>query len=368
MSFWLQQPVLTNQLLAKQILLPDQLLEKTVTLINDCKLKLEYRAYTEIDTSLEHVAYNFISENYISSDSSRLLYSKELIQYFLRDSILVFFTPNGKPDSHVGLIVGKKKMIYIENKPYAMIDVNFLCLVKKLRKLNLAPYLIAVLTKLSVEKLNISLAYYTISARINSPCFGKKQMYHRPVNIAHLVKSGFFKVSIPNFEHIYNNFPNTKLATYLYNVEAPTDDLIENIENHIITYNKKMYSIYEIPSVKEILTNKAFHSFAFYDNNKLTDFVTLFRLDSQMKQEATYKNGYIFIAAIQSNDIELIINSVAKICYEYNIVDTLTLSDIFPKEIYNKIKFTPGTGILNYYIFNMDMVTIENIKNGLVTI
>ena len=121
-------------------------------------------------------------------------------------------------------------------------------------------------------------------------------------------------------------------------------------------------------SVSEILKNKAFHSFAFYEDNKLTDFVTLFRLDSEMKQEGTYKNGYLFITAVQSNMVEIIMNSMAKICKENNIVDLLTLSDIFPKEIFSKIKFTPGTGILNYYIFNMDMITVENIKNGLVTI
>jgi hypothetical protein len=368
MSFWVQQPVLTNQILAKQILSPSQLLDKTDALINDCKIKLDYKGYTEIDDGLLNTAYEFISENYISSDSSRLVYSKELVQYFFKDSILVFFTPKGQLDKYVGLIVGKRKTIYIENTPYAMIDVNFLCLVKKLRKLKLAPYLIAVLTKLSVEKLNISLAYYTISARINSPCFGKKQMYHRPVNIAHLVNSGFFKVSIPNYELIYNNFSNTKTAKYLHNIELPDKDLIENIETLLLNINTKTYNIYETVSVYNILVNKAFHSFAFYEDNKLTDFITLFRLDSQMKQEATYKNGYLYITAIQTQSLETIINSVAKICKENDIVDVLTLSDIFPKEYYSKIKFTPGTGILNYYIFNMDMITVENTKNGLVTI
>ena len=368
MSFWIQQPVLTNQVLAKQILPPKQLLEKTDTLINNANVKLDYKVFTEIDDNLLNTAYDFILDNYMSSESSRLVYSKELIKYFLKNSILILFTPKGQTDKYVGLVVGKRKTVYIENAPYIMIDVNFLCLVKKLRKLNLAPYLIAVLTKFSVEKLNISLAYYTISARINSPCFGKKQMYHRPVNIAHLANSGFFKVSVPNYERIYNNFSNTKTAKYLHNIDLPSKDLVENIETLLLNYNIKTYKVYENLSVTDILTNKAFHSFAFYENNKLTDFVTLFRLDSQMKQDTTYKNGYLFITAIQYNTLDTIIDSVAKICKEDNIVDVLTLSDIFPKEIYSKIKFTPGTGILNYYIFNMDMITVENSNNGLVTI
>jgi hypothetical protein len=139
---------------------------------------------------------------------------------------------------------GKKKRIQIEQTEFSMIDVNFLCLKKKLRNLNLAPYMIAVLTKESVERLNISLAYYTISARINSPCFGKKQMYHRPISISHLVKSGFLKVSIPNFERIYNTFSDTLEPLYLNGI-IPNKELLENLDEFISAYNKKTYSIYD---------------------------------------------------------------------------------------------------------------------------
>ena len=51
--------------------------------------------------------------------------------------------------------------------------------------------------------------------------------------------------------------------------------------------------------------------------------------------------------------------------------DLITLTDIFPiktKEDYLKMKFIEGSGSLNYYVFNMNVNKIDNMKNGLVTI
>jgi hypothetical protein len=109
----------------------------------------------------------------------------------------------------------------------------------------------------------------------------------------------------------------------------------------------------------------------FWGEDTISDFVSIFRLDSQVKSGETYKNGYIFIMALKSQDpnhIEKIFNSLTKVCHDNKIVDMLTLSDMFNIETYNQIKFTPGTGILNYYIFNMDMISVQNARNGLVTV
>jgi len=368
MSFWVKQPLNINDTSAKQILDGIQLLEKTNTIIKESKSKLDYTVAT-LDENTLNTAFDFINEHYSTSDSSRLLYSKQLLRYFLHDSLLIFFQPIGKSDI-VGLIVGKKKLIQIEQQEFSVIDVNFLCLKKKLRNISLAPFMIAVLTKESLTRLNISLAHYTISARINSPCFGKKQLYHRPINIAHLVNSGFFKVSIPNFERIYNTFTNTTEPLYLNDI-IPNKELINNLDEIISLYNKKTYKIFDIKSIGSVLENPMFHSFAFWEQDTVCDFISIFRLDSQAKTGDTYKNGYLYIVALKSQEpehIEKIFNSVAKYCYEHKIVDMLTLSDLFPNTIYNQIKFTPGTGILNYYVFNMDMICIENSKNGLITI
>lgn len=372
MSFWVKQPLHINDTQAKQILPAETLLEKINISLSESKSKLEYQVFTELDDQQLNTIISFINENYVSSDTTKLIYSKSLLQYFLKESLVLLFNPQGQSNKLVGLIVGKKKRIQVKDQEFNMIDVNFLCLIKKLRNLSLAPYLIASLTKESVQRFSISLAYYTISARINSPCFGKKQMYHRPINIAHLVNSGFIKVSIPTFERIYNVFDNCNEPIYLHNVDNPSKELIANLDDFIQSYNKKTYNIYDIKSIKDTIVNPSFHSFVFWDVDVISDFISIYRLDTQSnKTDAFYKNGYLFIVALKSDSadhLECVMNSVAKFCHENKIVDMLTLTDMFQTEVYSKIKFTVGTGLLNYYVFNMDMVNILNHENGLVTI
>ena len=271
-----------------------------------------------------------------------------------------------------GLIIGKRKKVTIENTSRDMVDVNFLCLQKRLRTLHLAPYLIGVLTKETVQILNISLAYYTIGTTINSPCFAKKQMYHRPINIHQLVKGGFFKVPVSEYEKIYNDFPTDLTPTYVDYKELLSHDLLTKLTNLVGKYSNSTYKIYDEKYLPDILSSSAFHNFIFYEKDTPVDFVSFFKIESyNHKLAESYKNGYLFIVALKSQDpshLKNIFNSISRYCLQNNILDVLTLTDIFVNTVYSKIHFIPGTGLLNYYMFNMDMIPIENNKNGLVTI
>jgi len=369
MSFWSIQPlkIVTNS--AQPILSSDQLLLQIETELAKSKHKLDYTTFQSFDDKLIETALTFINENYVSSETSKLIYDAALLKYFLIDSILIFFYPKGKTDTIVGLIIGKRKRITIENNTHDMVDVNFLCLQKRLRNLHLAPYLIGVLTKETVLKLNISLAYYTIAAHINSPCFAKKQMYHRPINITQLVKGGFFKVPVSEYEKIYNDFQTEK--TPVYN-EYVTHELQQKLTKLINNYSKQTYKIYDDKSILDMLSSPAFHNFTFYEYDEPVDFVSFFKIESyNNKLDASYKNGYLFVVALKSQEpthLKAIFDSIARYCLQNNILDVLTLTDIFVNTVYSKMQFIPGTGILNYYMFNMDMIPIENSKNGLVTI
>ena len=366
MSFWSSQPLKINSTNIKQILPASQLLEKINRELDDSRIKLDYTVIDTFSDQIIHAALDFINENYVGSSTSKLLYSAQLLKYFLLDALLILFHPKGQ-QKIVGIIIGKRKKLQMEDQEFSLIDVNFLCLIKKLRNLHLAPFLIGVLTKETVTRLNVSLAYYTIGARINSPCFGKKQMYHRPIHINQLVKGGFFKSSVN--QKIYTDFLKTDTPTYI-NGSEQLPEVVEKLDKLIINYCKTTYSVFDYKSTKEVLSNAAFHNFIFNINDP-TDFISLYRLDSLNKNGEFYKNGYLFIIALKSNElqhIQQVFDAVAKYCYENSILDVLTLSDIFPNNIYNTLKFIPGTGLLNYYIYNMDMMPIENSKNGLVTI
>ena len=241
--------------------------------------------------------------------------------------------------------------------------------------MHLAPYMIGVLTRESVVQLGISVAYYTIGETIKSPSFGKKQMYHRPVNINNLVMGGFFNVPVKQYERLYNTFGSLRKVKYSSGIDNP--DLAKLLEGKLADYYKKTYSVYDYKdasAISNILMSTAFHNFEFYgDNEELTDFISLYRLDSHNQTNGRYyKNGYLFLIYLSSDDpkyIYGIMEAIVAHCLKNNVVDVITLTDIFQVDNYHtQLKFMPGSGFLSYYIFNMNMISVKNTKNGLITI
>jgi hypothetical protein len=375
MSFWKEQPVSVGDTVS-QILSAEDLLAKINTEIDAAKIKLEYKTFfgDKIENGFRDTILEFINSNYLCSKNIMLHYDTALFSYYLKDTLVIQFHPKDNPDKIVGIIIGKKKNLHIDEQVVNVIEVNFLCLNSKLRSMHLAPYMIGVLTRESVIQLNISVAYYTICETIKSPSFGKKKIFCRPININNLVKVRLWDINVKESERLYNRFGMLRPVKYSSGIANP--DLAKDLEVKLLDYNKKTYRVYDNKDeayISNILTSSAFHNFEFYDNNTLTDFISLYRLDSRNKANGlSFKNGYIFLIYLSSNDpahIQSIIETIAAYCLKNNIIDIITMADILPVSNYQtQLKFISGDELLSYYIFNMNMVTIENTKNALVTI
>ena len=397
MSFWQSQPVKVSNDNIKQILSHTELLDKINGDIEKCKIKLDYNSYKGDDllsaplTELRSNILKFINNNYVNSDNLCLIYSDELFSYYLHDSIVIQFYPKGSPEKIIGIIIGKKKKLFLGTKdePSDIIEVDFLCLLEKLRSMHLAPYMIGVLTKETVLQFNIATAYYTISDSIKSVSFGKKQLFHKPIQVENLMLANFFTdATVKNdkvkYERFFNSYRKVRKLTYINNEQNPSEELIAKIHDLVFEYSKKTYDIFDYKSkesIKMILKNKTFHNFLFYKDDVLIDYVCIYRLDSHNKiNKYFYKNGYIYILGLKNTDLEYIndiMDSISGYCYDIKrnemieTIDMITLTDIFPinqTEDYTKMKFLGGSGSLSYYIFNMNVHPIINKKNGLVTL
>ena len=109
-----------------------------------------------------------------------------------------------------------------------------------------------------------------------------------------------------------------------------------------------------------IFKNPYFHNFLFYENNILTDFICIYRLDTQNKTvQRAYKNGFIYLLFFDKYNmdyINTIMDSISAFVYDKNneIFDIISVSDIFPSKIiedYKRINFLKSTMPLNYYFF-----------------
>jgi len=372
MSFWKTQPVnVIETSTHKQILSEEDLLTKIAADLEASKIKLDYTVYQTFTEKVISETLDFINNNYVGSETSQLIYSRPLLEYYLKDGLLIHFHAKGKTDKIVGSIIGKKRQLHLFNKTEQVIDVNFLCLIKNLRNLHLAPYLIGVLTKETVLRLNISLACYTIGADIKSPRFGSKSMYHRPVHLTNLMKEGFMPKPPPsNLERQFGPQKDTYPVTYLNNTRNGLD--IDKLNSIVVNYFLKTYDIFDYKSLEEIFSNPYFHTFIFGDPSNPSDILTFYRIDIlDPKTGGKYKNGYLYLNMVKSDEpshIKKLFDSAAKYCSTNDVLDMFTLTDIFKNMDYNKIHFVNGTGALNYYMFNMTIPKIDNHKNGLITI
>jgi hypothetical protein len=308
----------------------------------------------------------------------KLLYTEELLSYYMIDSLVIQFHPKGKPDTIAGIIIGKNTDLYIDGNIYNTVEVDFNCLTSKLRGMGLAAYMIGVLTRESIihyNERNICAAQHTVAKEIPTPSYGKKQIFHRPVNIRNLVRVGFLSEPVQPYVSVYNSF--TELLPVKYSCGSPNPELAKELEAKLYEYSKKTYTIFDkktYADISRILENKSFHNFEFRDGSgNLTDFINLYNIG--IYNDATnmaFKDGRIYVIYLSNNEPEhvyQIMETIAAYCHTENITDIFSICDILHMEDYHvKLKFIPGGGFLNYYMFNMNMTPIENHRNGLMTI
>lgn len=384
-SFWENKPLYIEDMSSfNQILTNSELLDKINQEIDSSRYQLDYKVYNNVDLTNSNKLDSiqaFINKNYITSTDSafKLVYSTELLKFCLHNSLLIEFSPKNKQDTVIGYIVGKKVDLRIKDKSLPCLEVNFLCLMPKLRSLGVSSYMINVLTRECVDRYNIGIAHYTIGTRINSPHFGEKQFYHRLLNIDNLNNAGFYasnedlnlhKRICNTFNYKYNY--NTKHSITYINNDDSNIELITHLYAKYLEYCEETYDIYEeidFNTFKSSFSNKEFHHFIIKDKStdKIKSYVCLFTLDTlNNDRNISYKCGYYYYMWFESkpqNSLEYIHEYI----FKNNIVDIISFSDIFSFDV-SGIKAIRGSSQLRYYLFNMGSQIIENKRNGLITI
>jgi len=371
--------------LGGQILTNDQLLESIVKDFNRSITFLYYKIYwTNDDVSrckMNNIT-RFINNHYITSNDLvyKLHYSTDLIKFYYDDpdAFIIEFSFYSNPELIVGYVIGKKEVIVINGgDPIEVLEANFLCILPKFRRRGLTASILNILIVESILAFNISVAHYTISSSIKSPYYGHKKVFHRPLNIPLLVKTKFFHkdTDVDLYKKFYNTFDPSHLKVEMVNGDSDKQ-LIGYLYTKYTEYCQKTYDIYELlPEEKfmKTFTYKSFYNFVVKDStNTIVAYLCMYRLDTRntdLYVNSNYRNGHLYYTFFNSNDQKDIINvleSVAKYVHTNRIFDMITFVDIFDFVSYSRI--VEGSGELKYYLFNYEINSIENHKNGLITI
>jgi hypothetical protein len=368
-------------------------LSKTIkTEIKNAKFQLDYET---VDTSNEFAINEisqFIRKNYGEKRNDHaLLYSTDLIRYFAQDCLTLCFYPKGKKQI-VGVIMGKRTNVRIKNNAtfheFLGIDVDFLCLVKPLRKLHISPYMINVLTISCIKKYQgqVKCAFYTSGKRLDAENFGEKCYYHRPIVFDNLLECFLLDESMDTktcrtvygtFSYVPRHFVNKEIVYFRGSCDKrmPIGDMVD-LQYKIENYANRMYHVYTVKTIQDLqhmFRNPAFHHFVFKRDGCITDYVCMFELQTAcLSNSQSCDNGYVYVMffeRLEDSYKASVLEKVCEICSTEGVFDMVTVLDMFDdSDEYRSSKLLKGTGALYFYMYNVNMSNVLPSKNGIVTI
>ncbi|CAG2171385.1 unnamed protein product [Oppiella nova] len=342
-----------------------------------------------LDINDEHTLkelYLLLNENYVEDDDNmfRFDYSPEFLHWALKP-------PNWQKEWHVGVRVQKSnKMvgfisaiparIKVYDKIIKMVEINFLCVHKKLRSKRMAPVLIREITR-RVNLTGIFQAVYTAGVFLPKPV-GTCRYWHRSINPKKLIEIKFSHLSrnmtLQRTVKLYKLPEDIKITGFR---KMQTKD-IKKVQKLLNAYLNR-FDLSPVLDYEEMV-----HWFTPKENvidsfvverpvaegkkgeTEIIGFASFYTLPSTVMHHPTYKSiraAYAFYS-VGSEDVSLhdLMQDVLIVAKNagYDVFNALDLMD--NKEFLEKLKFGIGDGNLQYYLFNWKCPPLTPEKIGLV--
>ncbi|GAM20892.1 hypothetical protein SAMD00019534_040670 [Acytostelium subglobosum LB1] len=322
--------------------------------------------------------YQLLNENYVEDDDNlfRFDYSVAFLKWALQP-------PHYLKDWHIGVRVksSKKLVGFISGIPATinvdtdivkMVEINFLCVHKKLREKRLAPVLIKEITRL-VNLQNIWQAAYTAGLVIPKPV-ASCRYFHRSLNPKKLVECNFSALpprctmSLLIQLNRVNEKPKSATIRPLTKEDVPSACAL------LMTYLSKF-------GVSPVMTEEEFwhwlrpqkdvvNCYVITDAaGKVTDMTSWYTLPSSVIGNAkhkTLKAAFSFYNVATSVPLIDLMADALHFAKKSDF-DVFNCLDIMDNATFLKdLKFQPGDGNLQYYLYNYSTPTKKPADIGLV--
>uniref|UniRef100_A0A0N4ZPN0 Glycylpeptide N-tetradecanoyltransferase n=1 Tax=Parastrongyloides trichosuri TaxID=131310 RepID=A0A0N4ZPN0_PARTI len=323
--------------------------------------------------------YVLLTENYVEDDDCmfRFDYGPKFLKWAL--------TPPGwlkKWHCGVRATSSKKLLAFITaipvhirtyDKTTKMVEINFLCVHKKLRSKRVAPVLIREITR-RVHLEGIFQAAFTAGIIIPKP-IAACRYWHRSLNPKKLIDVGFSH--LPRNSTIQRQIKLYKLPT-----SPKTQNIVPMEEKHMTSAFKLLSKYLEKFDLVPIYTEDDFrHFFAPIDNviysyvveddkGNVTDMCSFYNLPSTVVSHPKHKiikAAYSFYNVATTIPYQQLMND-ALIFAALNNFDVFNALNVMEnsEEILKDLKFGIGDGNLHYYLYNWKCPEIDSSKVGLV--
>jgi len=324
--------------------------------------------------------YTLLSENYVEDDDSmfRFDYSVGFLRWalkppeFLRHwhlGVRVKAKTNAKL---VGFITGIPANVQVYDRLVKMVEINFLCVHKKLRSKRLAPVLIKEITR-RVNKENIWQAVYTAGVVLPRP-ISECRYYHRSLNPKKLIDVGFShlgpRMTMARTIKLYK-VPDKPQLSGMREME-PRD--VPRVAELVIGYLKKfpLHPEFNAEEVGHWMLPRDGVIYSFVrdkGNGEVTDVCSFYSLPSTILGNDKYsllKAAYSYWNVATTVPLhELMLDAL--IYAKQRDFDVFNALNVMENEQFLKeLKFGIGDGFLQYYLYNWKCPKIEPTGMGLV--
>jgi glycylpeptide N-tetradecanoyltransferase len=323
--------------------------------------------------------YTLLSENYVEDDDNmfRFDYSVNFLHWALKP-------PGFLPFWHIGVRVTTNKKLVgfitaipadmkVYHQDVKMVEINFLCVHKRLREKRLAPVLIKEITR-RVNLQNIWQAVYTAGRVLPKP-IASCRYYHRSLNPKKLIDVGF--------SHLGHRMTIARTIKLYKLPDAPQSPGIRALAAGDVPSATRLLNTYLASfSIKQHFTEAEFaHWFlprpdvmnAYVVENpkthEITDLVSFYTLPSSIIGNPNYKTlkaAYSYYNVATSVPLVQLMRDAlvfAKKC-DFDVFNCLDIMD--NESFLNDLKFGKGDGNLQYYLYNWRCPAMEQPKVGLV--
>jgi glycylpeptide N-tetradecanoyltransferase len=312
--------------------------------------------------------YKLLSENYVEDDDAmfRFDYSAEFLEWALMSpGYLKEFhigvrtvTANATQKKLVGFISATPQHIRVHNHELPMVEVNYLCVHKKLRSKRLAPVLIKEVTR-RVNLTNVWQAAYTAGVVLPRP-IASNRYYHRSINPKKLIEIGFSRLqprmTMTRTIKLYK-LPN---IPYHPSIRPMIEADVPMVHKLLTSYLKK-FKVAPMFTEDEIrhwlLPRKdVIYSYVVTDASKnVTEFCSFYCLPSQVLNhpaQSPLRAAYSFYNVATKSDWSNLMSD-ALLMAQQNGFDVFNALNVMENnEFLSKLKFGIGDGQLQYYVYN----------------
>mmetsp|Transcript_19914 Transcript_19914/g.29793 ORF Transcript_19914/g.29793 Transcript_19914/m.29793 type:complete len:414 (+) Transcript_19914:103-1344(+) len=337
---------------------------------NDCDMT---------DAKTVDEVYSLLNGNYVEDDEStfRFDYSREFLKWAL-------CPPGFKKEFHVGVRVKKSKKlvgfitgiparVQVYESTKKMVEINFLCVHKKLRSKRLAPVLIREITR-RVNRTNVWQAVYTAGVVLPRPV-SKNRYYHRSLNPKKLIGIGFSRLqplmTLARTIKLYK-VPKTPQTPGIRQFNPQTD--AKQCQEILMKYlkNFKLYQEFDVAEFKHWFTPRkgVVSTYVVADSKgKISDFISFYSLPSSILNNPRYKTlraAYSFYNVSTKTPWKNLMTDALILANKAEF-DVFNALDVMENEKFMKqLKFGIGDGHLQYYVYNWNCPEMAAKDVGLV--